>query len=112
MEEAGIWKKTFGLILSKTYEEKLRKIVGYIDEKNKILSRDINDLEDVRIAMRCLGEIRNDFISMDIELISIEETYALMSKYNVTYTQEEQNTVDNLRDCFSNLLNTVLFLFL
>ncbi|XP_051153326.1 dynein axonemal heavy chain 8 isoform X1 [Leptopilina boulardi] len=106
MEEAGIWKKTFGLILSKTYEEKLRKIVGYIDEKNKILSRDINDLEDVRIAMRCLGEIRNDFISMDIELISIEETYALMSKYNVTYTQEEQNTVDNLRDCFSNLLNT------
>lgn len=109
MREAETWKMIFGEILLRTYEEKLRKLIGYMEEKNEVLSRDINDLEDVRIAMKCLGEIRNDFISLDIELIAIEETYALMSKYSISFTQEEQNAVDNLRYDFTNLLSTVIF---
>ena len=67
----------------------------------------IKDLEDVRVAMKCLGEIRNDFIPMDMELILIEETYALMAKFKIEFSKEEQDTVDSLRYNFTNMLRTV-----
>ena len=94
--------------MSATYKEKLKRIIEYINEKNKVLARKIKDLEDVRIAMKCLSEIRNDFISLDIELILIEETYTLMGKFNILVSKEEQDIVDGLRYNFTNMLNTVI----
>ncbi|KAK9298339.1 hypothetical protein QLX08_008257 [Tetragonisca angustula] len=104
--EARAWKISLGQKLSATYKEKLKRIIEYINEKNKVLARKIKDLEDVRIAMKCLSEIRNDFISLDIELILIEETYTLMGKFNILVSKEEQDIVDGLRYNFTNMLNT------
>jgi len=109
--EANAWKKSFGVMLSNKYKEKLQKITDYIFEKNKVLSRHIKDLEDVRVAMKCLGEIRDDFVSIDMELILIEETYTLMGKFNVDILKEDQDIVDGLRYNFSNMLNMVLICF-
>lgn len=86
--------------------------MDYIYEKNKVLSRNIKDLEDVRVAMKCLGEIRDDFISLDMELIQIEETYTLMGKFNVDISKEDQDIVDGLRYNFSNMLQMVLICYL
>lgn len=99
-----------GQILSTTYKEKLKRITEYMNDKNKVLAREIKDLEDVRIAMKCLGEIREDFISLDMELILIEETYTLMGKFQIPVSREEQDIVDSLRYNFTNMLNTVLFI--
>ncbi|CAD1473088.1 unnamed protein product [Heterotrigona itama] len=104
--EARVWKILLGQKLSVTYKEKLKRITEYINEKNKVLAREIKDLEDVRIAMKCLSEIRDDFISLDIELILIEETYTLMGKFNILVSKEEQDIVDGLRYNFTNMLNT------
>ncbi|XP_024940596.1 dynein heavy chain 8, axonemal [Cephus cinctus] len=104
--ESGAWKTSLGIILSTTYKEKLRRITDYINDKNKVLARKIKDLEDVRVAMKCLGQIRDDFISLDMELILIEETYTLMGKFNIDVTKEEQDTVDSLRYNFTNMLHT------
>lgn len=57
--------------------------------------------------MKCLGEIRDDFISLDMELIQIEETYTLMGKHNIDISKEEQDIVDGLRYNFSNMLRMV-----
>lgn len=54
--------------------------------------------------MKCLGEIRDDFISLDMELILIEETYALLAKFQIDVTAEESETVDSLRYTFTNML--------
>jgi len=102
------WKKSLGVILSKRYKEKLQVIVDYINDKDIILSRRIKDLEDVRIAMKCLGEIRDDFIPLDMELILIEETYSLMGKFNVDILKEDQDIVDGLRYNFTRMLNMVI----
>ncbi|XP_067209496.1 dynein axonemal heavy chain 8 [Linepithema humile] len=102
--EANAWKTSLGVILSNKYKQKLQKIMDYIYEKNKVLSRHIKDLEDVRVAMKCLGEIRDDFILLDMELIQIEETYTLMGKFNVDILKEDQDIVDGLRYNFSNML--------
>lgn len=110
--EASAWKKSMGVILSNKYKKKLQVIMDYIYEKNKVLSRNIKDLEDVRVAMKCLGEIRDDFISLDMELIQIEETYTLMGKFNVDISKEDQDIVDGLRYNFSNMLQMVLICYL
>lgn len=106
--EANAWKKSLGVSLSNKYKEKLQKLIDYIFEKNKVLSRRIKDLEDVRVAMKCLGEIRDDFVSLDMELIQIEETYTLMGKFNIDILKEDQDIVDGLRYNFSSMLNIVL----
>lgn len=98
-------------MLSNKYKEKLQKITDYIFEKNKVLSRHIKDLEDVRVAMKCLAEIRDDFVSIDMELILIEETYTLMGKFNINILKEDQDIVDGLRYNFNNMLNMVLICF-
>lgn len=108
--EARAWKTLLGQKLSATYKEKLKKITEYINEKNKVLVRVIKDLEDVRIAMKCLSEIRDDFIMLDIELILIEETYTLMGKFNIPISKEEQDIVDGLRYNFTNMLNMVILM--
>lgn len=82
--------------------------MDYISEKNKILSRHIKDLEDVRVAMKCLGEVRDDFILLDMELILIEETYTLLAKFDIDILKEDQDIVDGLRYNFTNMLNMVL----
>jgi len=105
--EAMAWKKSLGVILSKRYKEKLHAIIDYINEKNIVLSRTIKDLEDVRIAMKCLGEIRDDFIPLDMELILIEETYTLMGRFDVDILKEDQDLVDGLRYNFTSMLNMV-----
>ncbi|XP_026831330.1 dynein heavy chain 8, axonemal [Ooceraea biroi] len=102
--EAVAWMKSLGVMLSNKYKEKLQNIIDYINEKNKVLSRNIKDLEDVRVAMKCLAEIRDDFISLDMELILIEETYTLMGKFNIDILKEDQDIVDGLRYNFSNML--------
>ncbi|KAG7190763.1 hypothetical protein KM043_006835 [Ampulex compressa] len=103
--EANAWKSSLGIILSTTYRNKLKNITEYINQKNKVLSRQIKDLEDVRLAMKCLGEIRDDFISLDMELIMIEETYMLLGKFRISVSKEEQDVVDSLRYSFTNMLN-------
>lgn len=110
--EASAWKRSLGIILSNSYKKKLQTVTDYITEKNKVLSRNIKDLEDVRVAMKCLGEIRDDFILLDMELILIEETYTLMAKFNIDILKEDQDIVDGLRYNFSNMLYMVLDMLL
>lgn len=106
--EASAWKRSLGIILSNSYKKKLQTITDYISEKIKVLSRHIKDLDDVRVAMKCLGEVRDDFTLLDMELILIEETYTLMGKFGIDILKEDQDMVDGLRYNFSNMLNMVL----
>ena len=106
MVEAKSWKTSLGLVISNAYKEKLKKISEYIIVKNKVLIRPIKDLEDVRLAMKCLTEVRQDFIAMDKDLMQIEEIYTLMTKFKIDISKEEQDIVDSFRYNFTNMLTT------
>lgn len=106
MVEAKSWKAFLGSVLSDTNRGKLKKTSDYILNKNKLLLRKIEDLEDVRIAMKCLVEVREDFISMDKDLILLEDIYALLAKFKIDISKEEQDIIDSLRYNFSNMLQT------
>lgn len=70
--EIKAWKLLFGKELNHTYCEKMEKILSFIDDYSKRLSRPIRDLEDVRQAMSALADIRENQIHMDMSLAPIE----------------------------------------
>ena len=48
------------------------QILGQIDDINKRLCRPVKDLDDVRVAMAALKEIREYEIQMDMSICPIE----------------------------------------
>lgn len=63
MEESKKWKVMLGQLLSAQYKKQLDEMVDFITEMEIILSKPINDLDDVRQAMNCLEKIRDNFIT-------------------------------------------------
>lgn len=53
------WKKTLGNYLSAMYKKKLSDFVTFINDMEFILNRNLNDLDDIRIAMNALETIRD-----------------------------------------------------
>lgn len=51
-----------------------------------VLSRSIKDLDDVRLAMKALEEIRENYIRIDMTLGPIEEAYSLIQHFQVLIT--------------------------
>lgn len=63
VEESKKWKVLLGQLLSAQYKKQLDEMVDFITEMELILSKPINDLDDVRQAMNCLEKIRDNFIT-------------------------------------------------
>ena len=70
--EAQAWKQAYGRSLNAHYRTKMEKIVHFVTEYQKRLSRPVQDLEDVRLMMAALAEIRDGEIGIDVELIPVE----------------------------------------
>lgn len=62
-----------------------------------------------RIAMNCLETIRNNFIEMDMDLGTMEESYAIFLRFKVAVSKEDIDRVDTLRMNFTNMINHVSF---
>ncbi|KAI8438606.1 hypothetical protein MSG28_011048 [Choristoneura fumiferana] len=100
------WKRILGKLLSVAYKERVTKMMQFINERMKTMSKKLKDLDDVRLAMLCLALIREAFIEMDMELDLIEESYATFGAFNVDIPKEDADMVDGLRYAFSNMLAT------
>ena len=60
------------------------------------LNRKAEDLEDVRVTMGVLKEIREKESELDTIMTPIEEIYALLARYEVRVPKEETETVSEL----------------
>ncbi|KAG8014343.1 Dynein heavy chain 8 [Nibea albiflora] len=100
--EAKAWKK----LLCKYLRQQYKKIM--IDRKinfNKYfkhLSHPVVNLEDVHHTMGALSKLRDAEIQTDMTLISIEEAYEILTKYDEV-TKRETEDVCNLRQSFKKL---------
>ncbi|PSN47670.1 Dynein heavy chain 8 [Blattella germanica] len=104
--ESNAWKISLGRELCAAYKLKLNEMVNFIKDKSKQLERKLKDLDDVRLAMNCLGEIRENFIQIDMDLGLIEETYATFARFNVDVAKEDAERVDTLRYTFQNMIQS------
>jgi dynein heavy chain len=104
--ESNSWKNLLGDHLCKAYKTKLNEIVEFIKDKTKNLERKIKDLDDVRLVMACLEEVRENFTRIDMTLGLMEETYATFAKFGIDVPKEDVECVDTLRYAFENMINS------
>ncbi|CAL8248584.1 unnamed protein product [Lota lota] len=103
--ETKSWIMQYGLHCNKKYRSEMEQIFVFVDEAGKKLNRQIKDLDDIRIAMAALKEIREHQISIDFQVGPIEESYAMLHKYGLSVAKEEVEKVDTLRYTWEKLLS-------
>lgn len=70
--ETKSWMVDYGHHCNRKYRMEMEQIFTFIDEASKKLNRPIKDLDDIRIAMATLKEIREHQISVDFQVGPIE----------------------------------------
>uniref|UniRef100_A0A3B3YD38 AAA+ ATPase domain-containing protein n=1 Tax=Poecilia mexicana TaxID=48701 RepID=A0A3B3YD38_9TELE len=103
--ETKNWMVDYGLYCNRKYCADMERIFAFVDEAGKKLNRQIKDLDDIRIAMAALKEIREHQINIDFEVGPIEESYAMLHKYGLSVAKEEVDKVDTLRYTWEKLLS-------
>ncbi|KAM7382615.1 hypothetical protein PAMP_002338 [Pampus punctatissimus] len=103
--ETKNWMVDYGLYCNRKYRSEMEQIFAFVDEAGKKLNRLIKDLDDIRIAMAALKEIRENQISIDFQVGPIEESYAMLHKYELSVAKEEADKVDTLRYTWEKLLS-------
>uniref|UniRef100_A0A8C3H648 Dynein axonemal heavy chain 5 n=1 Tax=Chrysemys picta bellii TaxID=8478 RepID=A0A8C3H648_CHRPI len=96
IQECHLRQRSFGLALNKKAAMDMDAIYTFIDNLSKRLNRPINDLDDVRGAMEALKEIREAEIKIDMTIGPIEESYALLHKYDLLFKDGNAERVDGL----------------
>ena len=94
--EAAAWKAQFAKNLHAQGQEDLEAFMEYIRETTVKLNRKIEDLEDVRLVMGILQEVREKESEIDDLITPIEEMYALLGRYEVRVPKEETDTVQDM----------------
>ncbi|XP_072018853.1 LOW QUALITY PROTEIN: dynein axonemal heavy chain 5-like [Amphiura filiformis] len=108
IEEAKAWKLAFGQALNAKAGQDMTEIEEFLDSVNKRLSRKIKDLDDVRAAMASLNEIRENEIRIDMTIGPIEESYAMLNKYELFFHDGNAEKVDSLSYSWKNLNDQAL----
>lgn len=103
--EAKAWRVLVGEHCNKKYRLVMDQAFQFINDCMKRLTRPVTDLDDVRVSMAVLHEIRENEIRIDAMIGPVEESYGLMMKYQLPVLQEESERVDTLRYSWTRLLH-------
>ena len=94
--EAAAWKAQYSQNLHAQAKQELDRVTEWMEEMNRMLKREVSDLDTVRSAMGILKEIRDKEATIDLEFGPVEEMYAMLSRYEVRVAKEEADTVGEL----------------
>ncbi|RKO94376.1 dynein heavy chain and region D6 of dynein motor-domain-containing protein [Blyttiomyces helicus] len=103
LAETKEWKQQYGLNLNRKVKKDMEGLIEYMDNKTVRLSRKISDIDDLRMAVQTLSEIREAEVDIDMKVAPIEEAYLLLTKHSVSVTKEETEMVDSLRYSWKKL---------
>ncbi|PAA86956.1 hypothetical protein BOX15_Mlig012039g1 [Macrostomum lignano] len=103
IEECKAWRLAYGKELNERCAKDMDDILEWFDGVKKQLARPVQDLDDVRAHMAALTDVRENEIRIDMEIGPIEETYALLAKYDILFNDGNAERVDSLSYERSNL---------
>lgn len=102
--EIGLWKQHYGSACNQLYKKELNFVLEFLEDIDKRLQRPIKDLDDIRIAMAALKEIRENEIKIDMTILPVEESYSMLVKHEIVVNREEVEKCDTLRYSWQKLL--------
>ena len=85
----------------------LNSLLQESSQQRHVFSRPINDLDDVRTAMSSLKDIREAEIRIDMTIGPVEESYALLNRFELHYDDGNSERVDGLAYQWRNLMAQV-----
>ncbi|KAJ8315371.1 LOW QUALITY PROTEIN: hypothetical protein KUTeg_007521 [Tegillarca granosa] len=94
--KAKNWKNAYAKALNEKCAHEMDELMEFTDNLTKRLSRPVKDLDDVRSHMASLAEIREAEIRVDMTITPIEETYAMLNRYNIFFNDGNAERVDSL----------------
>ncbi|KAH0792655.1 Dynein heavy chain family protein [Histomonas meleagridis] len=96
ISEAKKYKQKYGDLLNKIGRQNMIKLSDFMEKMKISLSKNITSLEDLRIAMESLQQVRSMESEIDIQMEPIDESYTLLNKYNIIIPQEELEQYEGL----------------
>lgn len=75
----------------------MNELFKFIEHIEQRLGREIKDLEDIRLIMMAVKDLREQEIRLEMQIIPIEESYTMLQKYDVHITREDVERADSLR---------------
>ncbi|KER25690.1 hypothetical protein T265_06922 [Opisthorchis viverrini] len=103
IRECQLWRRCYGSALNQRCAAQMSKTLELFDNLSKRLSRPVNDLDDVREQMAVLSELREAEVQIDMTISPIEESYALLSRYDIYFNDGNAERVDSLSYGYSKL---------
>ena len=101
--EAKSWKMAYSKALNERCAHDMDEMLDFIEQQMKKLSRPVKDLDDIRSHMSALAEIRAAEIRIDMTIGPIEESYAMLNRYNIFFNDGNAERVDSLSYGWSKL---------
>ncbi|GAA49452.1 dynein heavy chain 5 axonemal [Clonorchis sinensis] len=103
IRECQLWRRCYGSALNQRCAAQMGKTLELFDNLSKRLNRPVNDLDDVREQMAVLSELREAEVQIDMTISPIEESYALLSRYDIYFNDGNAERVDSLSYGYSKL---------
>jgi len=104
-QEVREWIIIYGQSCNRKYQKEMNDIFLFIEDIEKRLSREIKDLEDIRLIMIAVKDLRENEIHMDMNITPIEESYAMLQIHGINIVREEIEQSDSLRYRWGKLQN-------
>jgi len=75
--ECKAWMAFYGRQCNLKYKQKMEEIFAFMEDVTKRMSRPVKDLDDIRIVMGSLREIRERQIDIDLVIVPVEVSIVL-----------------------------------
>jgi len=102
--EINNWKMAYAKALNEKSSQDMQMVFDKIEDIQKRLTRPCKDLDDVRTHMGALAEIRQNEILIDQTITPVEETYAMLNKYEIAFNDGKPELVDTLQYAWKKCL--------
>ena len=104
-QEVREWVILYGQACNVKYRKEMNEVLTFIEDIEKRLSREIKDLEDIRLVMIAVKDLREHEIRIDMNITPIEESYAMLQMHDVKIPREEVERSETLRYRWGRLQN-------
>ncbi|KAG9275828.1 dynein heavy chain 5, axonemal-like [Astyanax mexicanus] len=102
-QECRAWKRAYGSALNRRASADMLEISCFVEGVSRQLQRPVSDLDDVRVAMAALKELREAEIRVDATIGPVEESFALLNKHELQFIDGNAEKMDSLTYGWKNL---------
>jgi dynein heavy chain, axonemal len=102
-QEARDWIVRYGQACNAKYRKEMNEVSAFIEDIEKRLSRKISDLEDIRLVMLAIKDLRDNEIRIDMSIAPIDESYTMLQAHGLSIAREEIERAESLKLAWEKL---------